>query len=89
MSTLRLLTVGFLLSALALAGQAADRKQLQADVDAAIETFQRADPGLKGTFQQAAGYVVFPNVGKGGFILGGAHGNGQVYEAGKPSATPR
>jgi lipid-binding SYLF domain-containing protein len=31
----------------------------------------------------AHGYVVFPEVGKAGFIVGGAHGKGQVYEQGK------
>ena len=83
MKTLRLLTTTILLASLALAGQAADHKQLQADVDAAVAAFKNADPGLKDTFKKAAGYVVFPNVGKGGFIVGGAHGNGHVYEKGK------
>jgi lipid-binding SYLF domain-containing protein len=30
---------------------------------------------------KAYGYVIFPNVGKGGFIIGGAAGNGAVYES--------
>jgi len=48
-----------------------------------FQEFEQSDSGLKDTFKKAAGYVVFPNVGKGGFILGGAHGNGHVYEKGK------
>ena len=83
MKALKLLTAIILITGLALAGQAADHKKLQADVDAAIKEFKKADAGLKDTFKKAAGYVVFPNVGKGGFILGGAHGNGHVYEKGK------
>ena len=87
MRTLRLLTTTILLAGLALAGRAADdkseHKKLQADVNAAIKAFKQADTSLKDTFKKATGYVVFPNVGKGGFILGGAHGNGHVYEAGK------
>jgi len=53
------------------------------DVKEAIENFQKRDPGIKKFFASSRGYVVFPNVGKGGFIFGGAHGNGFVYEGGK------
>jgi lipid-binding SYLF domain-containing protein len=34
-------------------------------------------------FSSAYGYAVFPTVGKGGLIVGGAHGSGHVYEKGK------
>jgi len=34
-------------------------------------------------FENCYGYVVFPSIGKGGFIVGAAHGNGRVYEHGK------
>ena len=83
MKSFKLLTATILLAGLAFAGQAADHKKLQADVDDAIAAFKKADPGLKDTFKNSAGYVVFPNVGKGGFIVGAAHGNGHVYEKGK------
>ena len=42
----------------------------------------KADEGLKSFFDKSAGYVIFPNVGKGGFIVGAASGNGVVYENG-------
>ena len=35
---------------------------------------------LKPYFKEAAGYVVFPNVGKLGFGVGGARGRGEVFE---------
>ncbi len=35
---------------------------------------------LKPYFKEAAGYVVFPNVGKVGLGIGGARGNGEVFE---------
>jgi len=35
-------------------------------------------------FANSAGYAVFPDVGKGGFIVGGARGKGIVYEKGNP-----
>ena len=34
-------------------------------------------------FQNCYGYAVFPTVGKAGFIIGGAHGSGRVYEQGR------
>lgn len=34
-------------------------------------------------FNSAYGYAVFPTIGKGGFVVGGAHGSGHVYEKGK------
>jgi lipid-binding SYLF domain-containing protein len=39
------------------------------------------DAGQSGTFfKDSYGYAVFPTIGKGGFIVGGAHGKGRVYE---------
>jgi lipid-binding SYLF domain-containing protein len=34
-------------------------------------------------FKSAYGYAVFPTIGKGGIIVGGAYGTGRVYEQGK------
>ena len=34
-------------------------------------------------FDNSYGYAVFPTIGKGGFVVGGAHGKGRVYAAGK------
>ena len=87
MKMLKLLTTTILLTGLVLGSQAADKKaehkKLQADAEAAIKAFNRADTGMKDKFKKSPGYAVFPNVGKGGFVIGGAHGNGIVYEAGK------
>ena len=38
-------------------------------------------------FKSAYGYAVFPTVGKGGFVVGGAYGQGQVYAGGKVTGT--
>ncbi len=38
---------------------------------------------MNGIFEKAYGYVIFPNVGKGGLGIGGAAGNGVVYEQNK------
>lgn len=34
-------------------------------------------------FSKSYGYAVFPTIGKGGLVVGGAHGDGNVYERGK------
>jgi len=50
--------------------------------DEAILAFKATDPSLQVFFDRAAGYAVFPSVGKGGFGLGGARGKGKVYQGG-------
>ena len=52
--------------------------RLQLDVKRAIIDIKRADPGIESFFENAAGYAVFPSVGKGGIIIGGAYGKGLV-----------
>ncbi|WP_127140175.1 lipid-binding SYLF domain-containing protein [Flagellimonas marinaquae] len=60
-----------------------DQKIMQ-DAQKAKTTLLETSPGLERFFEDSAGYVIFPNVGKGGFIIGGASGNGVVYEDGEP-----
>ena len=36
-----------------------------------------------GFFKSSYGYAVFPTIGKGGFVVGGAHGKGRVYKEGR------
>ena len=38
---------------------------------------------LKPYFKEAAGFAVFPNIAKAGLGIGGARGNGEVFEDGK------
>ena len=47
-----------------------------------IAAFQKASQS-KAYFSRSHGYAVFPTVGKGGVVVGAAHGNGQVYERGR------
>ncbi|MHA7829669.1 MAG: lipid-binding SYLF domain-containing protein [Flagellimonas sp.] len=58
-------------------------KKIMADAQKAKTMLLEAAPNLDGFFESSAGYVIFPNVGKGGFIIGGASGNGVVYENGE------
>jgi lipid-binding SYLF domain-containing protein len=76
-----------LLAALALAVAGAPTLALAAyRVEQARETvalLRKADPEITRFLDEAAGYAVFPSVGKGGAGLGGAYGKGVVFEGGK------
>ena len=39
-------------------------------------------PTVKSFFSNSYGYAIFPTIGKGGLVVGGAHGDGQVYKDG-------
>jgi len=52
------------------------------DYSDAVATFQKASESGS-FFGNAYGYAVFPTIGKGGVVVGGAHGKGRVYEKGK------
>ncbi|XCF04955.1 lipid-binding SYLF domain-containing protein [Tamlana crocina] len=56
--------------------------EIMADAEKAKATLIAKDAGIKVFFDNSSGYAIFPNVGKGGLIVGGASGNGVVYENG-------
>ena len=39
--------------------------------------------GASNMFGSAHGYALFPTIGKGGFVIGGAYGKGRVYKGGR------
>jgi lipid-binding SYLF domain-containing protein len=57
--------------------------QLKQDTAETVEIFQKADSTIKKFFENAAGYVVFPHIAKGGLGIGAAHGKGLMFEKGK------
>ncbi len=79
--------LGFGLLVLASTAPAAADKgsneQLAADVRSALQRFEEKDGSFGSTLDEAVGYAIFPEVAKGGFIVGGARGQGEVYEGGK------
>lgn len=52
--------------------------EIQLDVKRAILQIKNRDPSVQKFFDNSAGYAIFPNVGKGGFMIGGAYGRGLV-----------
>jgi lipid-binding SYLF domain-containing protein len=60
-----------------------ERSALVDESASSLRQMKLADASLAGFLGKSYGYVIFPNVGKGGFIAGGAYGRGTVYEKGQ------
>lgn len=60
----------------------AARAEIQDEAATALATAQKNDPTLTPVLNSAAGYAVFPTVGKGAIGVGGAYGRGVLYEGG-------
>jgi len=56
------------------------RASLDTEVQSTIRTALQQDPGLQSFFDKSAGYAVFPRVGKGAFVAGGAFGRGELFQ---------
>ncbi len=74
--------VGFLalvlLSANVIAFEPDTNDKMELDVMRAILDVKSKDAGIQKFFDDSAGYAVFPSVGKGGIVVGGAFGRGLV-----------
>jgi len=58
------------------------KEKLVKDAKDSKMAFMDNSANMSDLFDTAVGYVIFPNVGKGAYILGGAAGNGVLYENG-------
>jgi lipid-binding SYLF domain-containing protein len=63
--------------------QAASKKEIQIKVDAALERFYREVGAGRRFVREAAGVLVFPDVIKAGFGIGGEYGEGALRVGGK------
>jgi lipid-binding SYLF domain-containing protein len=61
------------------------RQNLEASAEATLESMRTRDPGLRDLLGSSAGYVVFPDIGKGGAVVGAAYGRGILFEHGRPA----
>ena len=60
-----------------------DRAKLKVDVKQTVDRMSAADPKIEKFMDSAYAYVVFPAIGSGGAIVGGAFGRGQVFRNGE------
>ena len=56
-----------------------ERMELHDKVNAALSDFESTDSGLDSLLHNSAGYVMFPDVGKGGLVVGAAYGKAEVF----------
>ena len=56
---------------------------LNTEVQSTVRVAKSTDPGLQSFFDKSAGYAVFPSVGSGAAVVGGAFGRGQVFQNGQ------
>ena len=63
----------------------AERQSLRQNADATLGEMIAHNPALREVTRGAIAYAVFPSVGKGGMLVGGAYGRGILYEAGSPT----
>jgi len=80
--TLTLVAVAFAGCASSPRGSEA-RQAMREQSDAMLRTMKARDSSLEEFLARAYGYAIFPSVGKGAVIVGGAHGRGEVYVGGK------
>jgi lipid-binding SYLF domain-containing protein len=84
MKTIKIfITVCILFITASVTAQNSKDREVMAEAKKAKTTLLTINPELKKYFQNASGYVIFPSIGKGAFLVGGAMGNGVVYDKGK------
>jgi len=66
-----------------------DKERIFNDSKSAKTAFIKTDGSMENLFKTSYAYVIFPNIGKGAAIIGGAGGNGGVYEKGKRIGTAK
>jgi lipid-binding SYLF domain-containing protein len=59
------------------------RDELRQQATAAMAEMSKEDPGLDELTRKAYAYALFPEIAKGGLVIGGGYGRGVVYEQGE------
>ena len=60
-----------------------DKGEIAELVQQVKKDWQAKDKTFNKTLKKAYAYAIFPEVGKGGFIVGASHGAGEVYKKSK------
>ena len=70
-------------ASMAIAGESAEAVQIDREVDASLKKFLEDTPEAELFRKDAKGILVFPNIVKGGFILGAHYGKGALRKHGE------
>ncbi len=79
---MRLMQKFWLTAVLLMGATVAAATPSEAETHATVDLFKHAGESAA-YFHDCYGYAVFPTIGKGAFVVGGAHGTGRVYARGK------
>src|SRR5262249_396326 len=60
-----------------------DKQELITEAATRMQQMNAEDPEVGALVKRGYGYTMFPKVGKGGLVVGGAYGRGVVYEQGQ------
>ena len=60
----------------------AQRDSLRQSAEATLGEMIAHNPNIEDVIHKVPAYAVFPSIGKGGVLLGGAYGRGILYEGG-------
>ena len=60
-----------------------ERDTLFKQAEASRQEWNKVDPQFEAFAKKGYGWAFFPEITKGGFVVGGAHGQGVVYEKGQ------
>jgi lipid-binding SYLF domain-containing protein len=63
-----------------------ERETLLTESASALKRMSAEDPGVGALVKRGSGYTLFPTVTKGGLVVGGARGQGVLYEQGRHTA---
>jgi lipid-binding SYLF domain-containing protein len=83
MALILTVVVGLLVGCASGPASRAEQDALLQESAAAMQQMRAEDPALGELVRQSYGYALFPKVTKGGLVVGGASGQGVVYERGK------
>jgi lipid-binding SYLF domain-containing protein len=83
MTAVSLFLMGLLIAVPGFSQNEKERSLIEDSKNAKAE-FVKSDNLMSSLFDNAYAYVIFPNIGKGAIGIGGAAGNGIVYQGGNP-----
>jgi len=81
----QMLLIAAIMLMLPLPSMAATAKEINRDVDSALQKLYDSTPAAKNLAKIAKGILVFPHIIKGGLIVGGQYGEGALRMNGKTS----
>ena len=59
------------------------KETLSDRTEVALKSMERLSPEIRKVIANGYGYAIFPEVGKGGAVVGGAFGRGEVFQEGR------